>query len=200
MLEVHASINGLWKEITYVVSDESGTAIIIDPGEDCRKIIDHVEKRRLRVKAILNTHAHFDHVSGVEELKKFFSVPFYLHSADSKLLKQANLYRLLFGGKNNIQIPLVAVDLMDVPEVRFKSLRLTVIPCPGHTQGGVAFLCGGKMFTGDNIIGKKIGRADLPGGDLEKLHLSFRGLLSHPPETEIYPGHGRMFLLREASQ
>lgn len=187
--------NGPWKENSFVVHDENGIAVVIDPGEDFEQIKDYVVSAGLKVTAILNTHGHFDHVAGVQELKDAFQAPFYLHSGDLKLLKAANFYRRIFESKSNIRIPNVDFDLKEMTEVSAGALRFQVIPAPGHTEGGVFLKVQNKLFSGDNILGSRIGRTDLPGGNRPLLEETVRRLFELPPETEIYPGHGPMTTL-----
>ena len=95
--EVCAVVTGSWQENCYVVSDAAGNAVIIDPGDDAGAITSLIQENRLRPFAILATHAHHDHVGAAALLKHRYDIPFYLHSADQKLLKRMNFYRRLFG-------------------------------------------------------------------------------------------------------
>ena len=99
--------NGRWKENAYIVSDINNNAIILDPGFGEKDIISFIKLNNLNVSAILNTHAHYDHIGSVKNIKDKFTIPFYLHSKDEKLLKSANLYSTLFDGIGSIKIPSV---------------------------------------------------------------------------------------------
>jgi hydroxyacylglutathione hydrolase len=197
LLRVETITSGRWRENCYIVHLEDGAAVAIDPGEGAEEIIAAIETNRLELKAIVNTHAHYDHVSGVSELKQRFGVPFHLHSADRRLLMQANFYRSIFGGERAITIPEIDVDLATSGQLEFGEMRIDVIPSPGHTSGGVSLLVDGMLFTGDNLLGKRIGRTDLPGGDAAALRETIQALFRLPRETIVYPGHGRPTTLAE---
>ena len=165
MLTVKCLPTGKWWENCYVVSDAKKIAIVIDPGEDAQTIIDYIKSEKLDVKAILNTHAHYDHVGAVSDIKSHFGVAFYLHKNDFKLLKQANFYRAIFEGQRVIQIPEVDVDLSEIQTLKFGGIAVTVLETHGHTAGSVSFLIDKNLFVGDTIIARKVGRTDLPGSD-----------------------------------
>ena len=87
MITIKQVITGKWKENCYIVYNSNKETFIIDPGNNASDIIQFVKENDLKILAILNTHAHYDHIGGIYELKETFSVPFYLHSEDQKLLK-----------------------------------------------------------------------------------------------------------------
>ena len=90
-MRVITVVNGRWRENCHIVADETGNAIIVDPGSQYEMIAAEVEANQLRVLAIVNTHAHYDHVGAVAPLQERYEAPFYLHGADAPLLKRANL-------------------------------------------------------------------------------------------------------------
>ena len=183
--------NGKWKENCYVVSNVKNNALIIDPGSDEKNIINFIKDNNLIVGAILNTHAHYDHVGAIKKLKDEFSIPLFLHSKDEKLLKTANLYAKLFDGIGPITIPTVDYyfDQIDTQDfVAYFSIK--VLFTPGHTWGSVCLLIGDCLFTGDTLLNGKIGRIDLPGGDKQALNKSLQIISKLSKQTNIYPGHG----------
>ena len=97
-IDIHRITTGRWRENCYIVNEETGEGVIIDPGGEADLIIEHVKAKQLKVNAILNTHAHYDHVGAVAAVQMEFSAPFYLHSKDIRLLKSANLFRKFFDG------------------------------------------------------------------------------------------------------
>jgi hydroxyacylglutathione hydrolase len=143
------------------------------------------------VLAIINTHAHYDHIGAVQYLKNKYQLPFFLHSADSRLLKSANLYARLFDETSILKIPKVDYyfDQINI-EDHLEVFSIKIIETPGHTQGSVCFLIEDVLFTGDTIFNGDIGRVDLPGGNSKTLHESLRVLSKLPKQTKIYPGHG----------
>jgi glyoxylase-like metal-dependent hydrolase (beta-lactamase superfamily II) len=184
--------NGKWKENCYVVNNLDNDALIIDPGGDEKRIIGFIENNNLNVCAIINTHAHYDHIGAITKVKEKFSIPFFLHSKDEKLLKSANLYTMVFEGSGVMKIPDVDYyfDQIDIKDY-LASFSIKVICTPGHTWGSVCFLIENCLFTGDALFNGKIGRVDLPGGDEETLNNSLKVISKLPKETNIYPGHGR---------
>jgi glyoxylase-like metal-dependent hydrolase (beta-lactamase superfamily II) len=197
MHKVSALPNGPWKQNCYVVSDnETRKALIIDPGSDGPAIFELVCRDSLTPIAILNTHAHYDHIGAVAQLMELYSIPFYLNFADAKLLKQANLYKMLFGGKESIVIPTPTHDLrQQSAALHLGGFDVEVLLTPGHTQGSTCLQIGANLFSGDTLLPAGPGRADLPGGDKSALKQSIQLLRNLPTETKVWPGHGRMFEL-----
>jgi hydroxyacylglutathione hydrolase len=190
--------NGRWKQNCYLLSDKLGQSLIIDPGSESKKIIEQIEINKLLPIAILNTHAHYDHIGSVVDLVNEFHVPFYLHGDDKKLLKQANLYKIVFGGKEKVIIPEVNFDLSNLSdEITIDTFKVRVLHTPGHTDGSVCFLINKILFSGDTLLPGGSGRVDLPGGDASKLSLSMGLLRSLPLDLVTYPGHGQPFTLQE---
>ena len=109
MMKIKCIVNGKWTENCYVVSDKN-SSVIIDPSGNAEEIIGYLKDNKLTAIAIINTHAHFDHIGAVAELVQLYHCPFYLHSGDLKLLRSANLYRTLFLGEKPVKIP--AVDFL----------------------------------------------------------------------------------------
>ncbi len=199
MYRIQRFVLGRWKVNCYVLHDDKN-AVLIDAGSGTRPIIDFIRHSSLSLKAILISHAHFDHVEGVNELKDIFHSPLYMHLEDKKLLGRMNLFRALFDKEKPVHIPTIDFDLTSVSEVTFDDLSLEVLPIPGHTPGGVCFRYGNSLFTGDTLMKGTIGRADLPGGNQELLKQSLEKLLLFPGEITVYPGHGDIFPLKEAQQ
>jgi hydroxyacylglutathione hydrolase len=191
-------ITGRLKENCYIVDDGSSNAVVIDPGGDAGAIIRHVSSRSLRVAAVVNTHGHYDHVGAVEDIKAAFGVPFYMHSRDERLMKNANLYSYFFDSREHIRIPRIDFPLDKVAQLDFGGLHLQIIETPGHTPGGLSLLIGNCLFTGDTLFNNRVGRTDLPGGDISALRRSIQLLSEYPPEAVIFPGHGETSLLRQA--
>ena len=146
----------------------------------------------MEVHAILNTHAHYDHIGAVEYLKSKYSIPFYLHSNDEKLLKSANLYIKIFDGTELIKIPEVDYYYdMIKNRIIISDFSIDVLFTPGHTIGSVCLIIEKCIFTGDTLLDGKIGRTDLPGGDEKSLKNSLKLISKLPKNFTIYSGHGR---------
>ncbi len=179
-----------------VACDRTCEAILIDPGDELHDLIDVVRSRALRVRSILLTHAHVDHVAGVAEAKRTFDAPIGLHRGDVFLYEGAVRQGQMFGYR--IEAP-PAPDFFleaDVP-IPFGDHEVSVHHTPGHSPGGVCLAVSdgpqGSMhlFVGDTLFAGSIGRTDLPGGDLGTLMRSIRDvLLPFGDDALVYPGHG----------
>ena len=193
MIEINIKniITGNWKQNCYIISNSYGKALIVDPGNDKEKIEDYIDSNGINVIAILNTHAHFDHIGAVKYLKDKYNLPFFLHPADEKLLKTANLYIKIFDGTGIIKIPSVNYfyDKNNMQQFA-NSFKIEVVFTPGHTQGGVCLFINNCLFTGDTLLKGQIGRTDLPGGNGKILNKSLKVISKLPSQTIIYPGHG----------
>ena len=198
-LTVHTIVNGKWKQNCYLVVNSDLNALLIDPGSDADTIAKRILELKLNLIGILNTHAHYDHIGAVAKLQEEFEVPFYLNSLDKKLMRQANLYRIIFEGTEFINIPMIDFLLSSHNEkLVIGSFEIDSIFTPGHTEGGTSFLIGNNLFSGDTLLYSGPGRVDLPGGDAQKLNESFSILKGLNPNHLVYPGHGKPFLLKDS--
>ncbi len=199
---VEQIINGKLRENCYLVYDDKNNALIIDPGDEGEKIIGCVETKKLNVLAVLNTHAHYDHIGAINAVKVKFSVPFYLHSSEVNFLKSGKFYSRLLGGNSGRE------EFFETPEVNFYldeinfPLRLNdfcihIIFTPGHSPGSVCFLIENNLFTGDTLFKNAVGRIDLPGGNELELINSLKKLSKLSAEIKIYPGHGKTSTLAD---
>lgn len=190
-LKVITFVNGKWFQNCYIVVNQDQEAMIVDPGGGLENITALVDENQWRLYAIVNTHAHYDHIGAVAGLQEKYQIPFYLHSADVHLLKRANLYRMLFESRDAVRIPKVTHDICALPATfEVGPFSISWIPTPGHTDGSVCFLCGGFLFSGDTLMHDSVGRTDLPGGNRERLLGSIRKLMELPPDTIVCGGHG----------
>ncbi|EIM25610.1 MBL fold metallo-hydrolase [Microvirga lotononidis] len=199
--DIHKVTTGTWRQNGYIVESISRHALVIDPGAEAERFLDIISTRRLVPLAILNTHAHYDHIGAVCGLMEHFAgLPFYLHGADRSLLRQANLYRSLFGEGQSVPLPSNFTDLADIIEtgLALREFQVECIATPGHTKGSVCFRLGDHLFTGDTLLPNGAGRTDLPGGSVAQIQGSIKLLASLPSHLTMYPGHGAVGPLREA--
>ncbi len=141
------------------------------------------------LKYILLTHGHFDHVAGIRNNP---DVKVVMHENDLRWLSKVNQYLPMFG-MPEITVPKVDIFVKDGDVIKLGETEIKVIHTPGHTQGGVCYLVDGKLFSGDTIFREAVGRCDLEGGDFDQIVESIQSkIFTLPPETVIYPGHGRM--------
>jgi len=186
-------------ENSFVVScEDTGEAILIDPGDAVEELIEKVRSQKAKVTRILLTHAHLDHVSGVARAKREFNVPVSLHKEDLFLYNGVVEQGRMFGLRIEPQPP---IDHFYEPNERitFGAYVVDVRHTPGHCPGGVCLAIGRlnapaderELFVGDTLFAGSIGRTDLPGGNLETLLNSIRQqLLVYPETTIVHSGHG----------
>jgi len=185
-----------FSENTYVLYNEKGDAWIVDPGmyhaEEVTELTNFLKEKNLTPRAIINTHAHIDHIFGVPALKNKFSIPFHLHEAELPVLNGAKGSAMLFG----FDFPEAPKPDGFIPHGEKWQLgddELDVLFVPGHSPGSIAFYYapGGWLISGDALFNGSIGRTDLPGGHHETLISSIKNeLFPLPEETKVYPGHG----------
>lgn len=186
---------------TYLVADPAAReALVIDPGCETRALLEEIARRSLRVPAIVNTHGHFDHVSGNRAVRKATGAPIMIHGEDAVLATRAAAIAALFGlsGEDS---PEPDALLGDGAEVRVGSLLFVVRHSPGHTPGSISIHGHGAVFCGDLLVGGAPGRTPLSGCDEPLLRTSIaRCLAGLPPETVIYAGHDSGAALAETFQ
>lgn len=165
--------------------------VIIDPGMNPAGLIRNIEG--MEIEAILLTHAHFDHMGGVDEIRKLKKCPVYLHTLESEWLTNAKLNGSLMWP--NVSPPLTTDpaehDLAEGQTLQLIGNEFRVYHTPGHSPGSVSFLCGKDLFSGDVLFRLGVGRTDLPGGRERDLFDSIQGkLFKLDDEVKVYPGHG----------
>ena len=188
-----------WRENCYLVTHvPSRELAVVDPGDDADSIIRAVLESGARLRHILLTHAHHDHVGAVAALCRRFGLVCDIHKDDARLLRHAPMYALLFAHKQ-IEAPTPLRLFQDQPDLQLGERSIQVIHTPGHTFGSVCYDFGGFVFTGDTLLYQCVGRTDLPGSDAKTLAASVSRLVDRlPGDTVIFPGHGRQWTLSEA--
>lgn len=163
-------------------------ALVLDPGQDAELLLTFLSGRNLRLRAILLTHGHFDHVNGIPGLlEKNPDVPVYAHPSDW----------VMFGhpmNRNPPDYPGVGkpTNLHDIRDIvkDFPAFGFEVLETPGHTPGSVCVKTGTLLLSGDTLFAGSCGRTDFPGGSMADMRKSLAVLAKLPPETEVVPGHG----------
>lgn len=197
-LEVTVAIGDRWSQNAYALVDrDTKEAIIIDPGTGtARHLIEAIEGTRLC--GVLCTHGHYDHLGDAAELLRRTGAVCRVHERDLPLARQAPTYALAFE-RRALALPEKIESFGDKDRFLIGDHVLGVMPCPGHTPGSVAFRVGSLLFSGDTILRLKIGRTDLPGGDVTTLEGSVAVLLDQlEGEVQILAGHGHPWNVDEA--
>ncbi len=177
----------------YVVGDEATRkGIVIDPGGDGDLILRTVQRLKLDIQLVVNTHGHFDHIMANKEVMEATGAALAIHPDDAGMLTNPLRSFAFFIGKLHPSPP-ATVLLKEGSTVEFGSVKLQVLHTPGHSAGSVSLWCSEEkvVFSGDALFNLGIGRTDFPGLSMRVLVQSIRDrLLTLPDETAVYPGHG----------
>ena len=168
-----------------IYNEETKGAVVIDPSDDAALVQARLDALGLTPRAILLTHAHFDHGGDVGRLLAKHAVPVYCHPAD-RALPSWLTHGLEWSD-----------ELSEGQTLDFEGLRFTVLHTPGHTPGSVCLLCGNMLFAGDTLFAGSCGRTDLPGGSWKDMAASLRRLASLEGNYTVYTGHGEPTTLAE---
>jgi hydroxyacylglutathione hydrolase len=172
------------------ICDETGEAVIIDPGGDEQEILTFCQQENLKVKYIINTHGHPDHVCGNKYLKDKTGAEIVMHSNDAEFFGKDQVAQF-FSQLGLPASPPADKCVEDGDTITFGRETLTVIHTPGHTPGGICLYAKPNLFSGDTLFAGGVGRTDFPGGSTQELLDSIKNrLLSLPPDTIVWPGHG----------
>lgn len=183
-----------------IVGDEtSREALVIDPGDDVGDVLSILQKHGLKLKQIVVTHAHIDHVGGAMKLKAKTGAPILLNQNDHALLKMLDVQASWLGMRPPEPV-VVDHSLTDGDNLTVGGITADVLHTPGHTEGSIClyFPAHRKLIAGDTLFAGSIGRTDLPGGSYEKIISSLHDrVLALPDETVVVPGHGPLTSIGE---
>jgi hydroxyacylglutathione hydrolase len=179
----------------YVVGDShSKEAIVIDPGDDADVIAEALARHGVRVKAIIATHAHFDHVVAAQRMREITGAPFYLNDLDGPLLDWMQASGRMFLG---LELPPPPEVDRAAPEGELIAAG-EVLHTPGHSPGSISLIGEEAIFSGDTLFAGSIGRTDLPGGDTAALLSAVKQkLFPLGDDMPVFPGHGPATTLGE---
>ena len=175
----------------YVVSDhDTKEAVIIDPGLDyeseAQQIIDYIEQAQLKIRYIINTHGHSDHIKGDIVFQDKYRVPICIHKLDAYFIESV---------KTDGAPPNVILEEGSI--IQFGNVTLKVLHTPGHSAGSICLVGDHLVFTGDTLFAGGIGRTDFPEGSMTDMNRSLKKLEELPLNTLIYPGHGETSIMGE---
>lgn len=180
----------------FIVADErTKEAMVIDPGDEPDRIIDIIKENNLKVKYIVCTHAHFDHVGGITEIKDETEAKIVIHQEERELYNSA-MDQAAFWGYELAPLPEPDMFVNEGDKIEVGHLSFEVFHSPGHSPGGLCLYGENVVFTGDTLFAGSVGRTDFYGGDLNKLKKSFSRLMLLPPDTKVFAGHGPSSTIR----
>lgn len=190
MKPIGLTVGPLEENCWLLVDPASRDAVLVDPGDEADVLLAAVAEAGATLRAIWLTHAHFDHIGAIAEIKRQHpDVPVYLHAADTPLLALAGAAAARWGLTVETPPPADATlsegDVLSVGTQRF-----TVQHVPGHAPGHVMFVGDGVVLSGDLLFQGSIGRTDLPMCDPAAMQASLARIAALPPETVVHPGHG----------
>lgn len=184
-------IVGQLQSNTYIVGDEdTKEVLVIDPGDERKKIFKEISDNGYKVKYIVATHGHGDHVGAVNYIREKTNAKVAIHEEDLQNMTDSSRNLSFYLGED-IEIHDVEVLLKDNDEIKVGKYTYKVIHTPGHTPGSICLLVENKLFSGDTLFYTSIGRTDLPGGNFNSLINSIKEkLYILDDNVQVYPGHG----------
>ncbi|MBE6805702.1 MAG: MBL fold metallo-hydrolase [Ruminococcaceae bacterium] len=188
-MNISVTVTSYFGTNCYMLENESA-AVVIDPGEITPELMLFAkENNEKRQKAILLTHCHFDHIAGINELKKVFNADVFISAADAEGLNNPNINvsRYLTGNSFSLTAD---KQLNDGDVLTFGKDRITVLMTPGHTKGSACFIMGDVIFSGDTLFKMNIGRYDLPTANAKELLMSLKRIKNLSGDYTVYSGHG----------
>lgn len=184
---------GMLESNCYILGDEiSREAVVIDPGGDGPDILAVIQKENFKLKTIINTHGHFDHVGANQALQEATGAPIAIHQADAAMLSQPSAEALFFTG-GRLQPSQAEILLKENDLLEFGPFQLKVLHTPGHTVGGICLVLQNEpiVYVGDTLFAGSIGRTDFPGGSFEDLIESVKlKIFTLGDHYLVMPGHG----------
>ena len=182
-------VAGFLENNMYLILDEqSKKGVLIDATECLSEIIE--DAKGYDIEYILLTHGHFDHILGLNDLKKSLNAKALINKNDLVISDNVNEFTRLFNQPDSVP-PTYEGFVNDGDELTIGNLKIKVLATPGHTEGGVCYLIDDKLFSGDTLFKGSVGRCDLPGGDFSQIQTSIKDILFKLADNvTVFPGHG----------
>ena len=191
-MEIKVFVEGPVDANNYLIIDEkSKEAVLIDCSSARQEFINSIKNSGVKLKYILLTHGHFDHILGVDKFKEVFGTDAYIAKEDIEQVELTPKFMPILAGMESVEIKSIHNYLKDGDIIKVGDIEIKAIATPGHTPGGMSYLIGDKLFSGDTLFHRSIGRCDFPGGSLDTIIKSIKEkLFTLPDDTEVFPGHG----------
>lgn len=188
-MNIHTLHLGELRSNCYIIETSPGRCVAVDIGGDSRILIEFLRLKKLNLRKILLTHGHYDHIGGVEEVRKVTGAEVYIHSSDVPMLTSASL-SLAAGNSIN---PFTSVTdwtaISGDSYINDGDCTFRVLHTPGHTRGSVCYICDNVIFSGDTLFCCSCGRTDFPGGSTDQMFESLGKLYDLDGDYKVYPGH-----------
>lgn len=190
-MKINKFVLGAYQENCYLIwNEQTLKGFLVDPGTYSEAIVDFLNEKNITLECIILTHAHGDHIGGVEKFMSQFNIPVYVHKKEAPILRDAkeNLSSMISGEKIEIEPDRL---LKDEEELIVADLPLKILHTPGHTPGGICIYIKPYLISGDTLFAESIGRTDFSYGSIDALTEGIKNkLYTLPVDTIVYPGHG----------
>jgi glyoxylase-like metal-dependent hydrolase (beta-lactamase superfamily II) len=189
-MKVHKlDIGTLFWTNCYIIELDDKKAVAVDIGDEPDRILEFLSDNGLELKKILLTHGHFDHVYGVEKVRKTTGAEVFIHEADApKLMSAEQNFGINYGLPKFYPVEQFN-KIIDGAVIKEGNTEFKVMHTPGHTEGGVCYICDNVIFSGDTLFRRSMGRTDFPDGNSDKLLASLQKLCKLEGNYIVYPGH-----------
>ena len=193
MIDIKVFVEGPIDANNYLVTDvESKEAVLIDCSDFNEEFVNAIKQSGVKLKYILLTHGHFDHILGVSSFEKEFNVDTYMAKEDEEQVQAAPSMIQYFTGVRPPEFAKISHFVKDGDEFFIGKTKIKAISTPGHTQGGMCYLIDNDLFSGDTLFFRSVGRTDFLGGDFDKIKHSVKDVLFKlPDDVVVHPGHNQ---------